>query len=446
VNITTPMSGQAKSASAIDRDAQLLAISAPAMLVDARARSILAANPAARAILGLAKDRPLVLPPSMPAWVSIGSFAAAGPAPRTCRETLLFWTPDGPTALATELAIVPLDSSMAVLVIMFPTAKPQSGAECDDRERTQDLATLREIARRIREGTGTMPAATGAKSENAAALPASAQSAWRPRLDFRPAALPPPLPSESPVSPDALARLIHELRTPLSAIASLAEIMRDERLGTMGNERYKSYAADIHDSAQHTLGLITAMLDSNHMAPAATRSAEPGTQPTPIATLDRVDINEIGRSCVSSMQPIAARGRVTLVLDAAEAMPLVLADRLTVRQIMFNLLSNALRFTPPAGLITMTTSQLTSGGVEIAVADTGTGMRPVDIARTRSSQGGTPGLGRLRIAGEHGGSGIGLPLVRELIEAHGGALAIQSSPGAGTRVSVVFPADRVLRP
>jgi len=239
----------------------------------------------------------------------------------------------------------------------------------------------------------------------------------------------------------AAARLAHELRTPLSAIVSLAEIMRDERLGAMGNPRYKAYAADIHDTARHTLDLIGAMLDdSRDEANAAGGAAHPRLE------LDTVDLNDIAERCASAMQPIAARGGVTIALAPSDDVKAVLADRRAIRQIILNVLSNALRFTPKGGRITLATARRNDGTIELSVADTGSGMDPADIARALSSTTMAPAPPRIRLAGEHAGFGFGLPLVRELAEAHGGSLDIESVPEHGTRVVVILPAAGVPSP
>jgi signal transduction histidine kinase len=227
------------------------------------------------------------------------------------------------------------------------------------------------------------------------------------------------------------------LRTPLSAIVSLAEVMRDEQFGPIGNSRYRTYAADIHDSAQHTLEVVMAMLGgSAHAAGGQVDVARTRIE------CDRLDLNALGRSAISAMQPIAARGGITLATEAADGLLMLFADRRAVRQIILNLLSNALRHTPENGRITLSTRRRDDGSVVLAIADTGSGMQPADIARALAQPRDRPLPARLRIAGERVGSGIGLPPVRELVEAHGGTLSIESTVGKGTRVTIAFPSDR----
>ena len=353
----------------------------------------------------------------------------------------MFWTPNGPSANLAELTYASApETGMVQLRIWLQEA----ATECVDEpkvareDRSDDMETLREIARRIRSGSKT----------EARLVDASEPQQGPPALDFRPAKAPPEVSSRVPLQPtdsrfrDNLAKLVHELRTPLSAIASLAEIMRDERLGPMGNDRYKSYAADIFDSAQHTLDLVAATLESaGDTADTKENSADsPQLQPT---NFTAVDVDEIARSCVSCMQPIATRAGVNLEFFPANV-PILQADRRAVRQMILNIVSNALRYTPTNGNISVKTDRGRNGAVILEVSDTGSGMRSADLVRALSPPDPRPVdtmPPRIRIAGGH--HGIGLPLVRSLIESHGGQFAIESKPGEGTRVTLTFPAERV---
>ena len=236
----------------------------------------------------------------------------------------------------------------------------------------------------------------------------------------------------------ALARLAHELRTPLGAIVSLAEVMRDEQLGAMGNPRYKAYAGDIHDTARHTLDLVVAMLDG------AVASASDTAAPGRIAG-EPVDLNAICSSSASAMRPIAARGGVTLETRLDPALPMVRADRRSLRQIILNVVSNGLRHTAAGGRIEIATRREPGGEIILSIADSGSGMRAADIDRALGKAPAAQVVSRrLRVAGSQSGTGIGLPLVRELTEAHGGRLEIESHPGTGTRIVIRLPADRAL--
>lgn len=227
--------------------------------------------------------------------------------------------------------------------------------------------------------------------------------------------------------PNYIAKLAHELKTPLSAIAAAAEIMRDERLGPIGSERYRGYAGDIHDVARHALDIINAMLQA--------RAA--GGEPAPLATAE-IDLNDLAARAVSAMQPLAERSRLAIELDFEPRLPHISADVLSVRQILFNLIANALKFTASGGVMRVSTRQTRAGRVEIEIADTGTGMSAREIAEALDKTS-PPAPGPRR----EGGLGFGLPLVRALAEANGAELSILSEVGKGTTATVSFAKDRV---
>jgi signal transduction histidine kinase len=440
VNITTPIDGSAARAVSLADVARLVSGDVPTVIVDPADHMLVAANVAAEQMLHIGPGRPLALDPSMPAWPSIKAAISRSAEARGGRETLLLWTPAGPQPLPVRLEPVPFADRMLVRIELAPAPKAETRPSAP-LPSTNDLATLREIARRIRAGTTgrTEPAPPVAQSRP------PVQLELPPPLDFRQTAPSgsaidePAAGTEAPAADPGLARLAHELRTPLSAIVSLAEVMRDEQFGPIGNSRYRTYAADIHDSAQHTLEVVMAMLGGGAHAV----SGQVDVART-LIECDRLDLNALGRSAISAMQPIAARGGVTLVTEAADGLPMLFADRRAVRQIILNLLSNALRHTPENGRITLSTGRRDDGSVVLAIADTGSGMQPADIARALAQPRDRPLPARLRIAGERVGSGIGLPLVRELVEAHGGTLSIESTVGKGTRVTIAFPSDRTL--
>ena len=427
VNITTPIDGSAARAVSLADVARLVSGDVPTVIVDPADHMLVAANVAAEQMLHIGPGRPLALDPSMPAWPAIKAASSRSAETRGGRETLLLWTPAGPQPLPVRLEPVPFADRMLVRIELAPAPQAETRPSAP-LPSTNDLATLREIARRIRAGT----AGRADAAPPLAQLRPPAQLELPPPLDFRQTAPSgsaidePAAGTEAPAADPGLARLAHELRTPLSAIVSLAEVMRDEQFGPIGNSRYRTYAADIHDSAQHTLEVVMAMLGgSAHAAGGQDDVARTRIE------CDRLDLNALGRSAISAMQPIAARGRITLATEAADGLPMLFADRRAVRQIILNLLSNALRHTPENGRITLSTGRRDDGSVVLAIADTGSGMRPADIARALAQPRDRPLPARLRIAGERVGSGIGLPLVRELVEAHGGNLSIESTVRQG---------------
>lgn len=225
----------------------------------------------------------------------------------------------------------------------------------------------------------------------------------------------------------ALARRIaHELKSPLSAIAAAAEIMKDERFGSIGDERYLRYARDIHESARHALDVVQRML-----------GAEVENGAAPQLEFTDLDLNAVVAALVSAMEPVAAEAGVRLSASLAAHLPRIVADGTSVRQMALNLVTNALKFTPRGGEVRVSTRAEIDGPLMLEVIDTGPGMSAADIARIEAGEEREAAMPR-----KGGGFGIGLPLVRSLATANGATLAI-STPGAGgTRATIVFPKTR----
>jgi len=215
----------------------------------------------------------------------------------------------------------------------------------------------------------------------------------------------------------------------LGAIAVLSEIMRDERLGALGNARYRSYAADIHESATHANSVLSSFLDPG----ASTRDA--------VGRLEFVelDIAELVAGTVSALEPVAERWGVSLRASFNSALPRLIADRRSLRQMLNNLISNALKFTPPRGNVVVSASYALRGPVTFEVADDGDGMSESELALARAGAAAHEPLRR-----RSRGTGYGLPLVRALAVACGATLEIDSARGRGTRARIVFPHERVV--
>jgi len=239
-------------------------------------------------------------------------------------------------------------------------------------------------------------------------------------------------PEDQPAPPPEtydFAKLAHELKTPLSAIVAAAEIMRDERLGAIGHDRYREYAADIHDSARHALAVINRMLQGQ----VSFERAE--------LEFAEIDLNAQAERAVSALRPLADEAGLTLQLSLGDRLPLVIADAVSVRQMLLNLLTNALKFTGAGGRIAVATRYEVDGPVALFVADDGPGMSRAEIDRALSAgDGAIPQTTPIPAAG----LGIGLPLVRVLAAANGATLAIESEAGRGTRVTITFARDRVV--
>jgi signal transduction histidine kinase len=208
--------------------------------------------------------------------------------------------------------------------------------------------------------------------------------------------------------------LAHELRTPLSAVIAYAEILKSEHFGPLANPRYRSYARDIYHSARHALGVVDSMLRGDR-----TRSALPS-----LAFAD-VDPASVVESCMTVARPLADRAGLELCVELGPRLPRIVADELSLRQMLLNLLANAIKFARAGDRVTVAVAYHGDGPLTICVADTGPGMS--DAPKADST-----------------GLGLGLPLTRALAAANGAALAIESAPGRGTRVTISFAKDRVV--
>lgn len=228
---------------------------------------------------------------------------------------------------------------------------------------------------------------------------------------------------------DFLARVSHEIRTPLNAIIGFSEMMVEERFGPIGSPRYLEYANDIGNSGKHVLDIVNDLLDISKI--------EAGQVDMEFVA---VSLNDHLAESVSLLQPMANSQRVIIRTSLSAAVPEVVADQRSVKQIALNLLSNAIRFTPSGGQIVVSTSYEASGSVVIRIRDTGIGMNRKELEQAMKPFGQVgPGP---RQRGE--GTGLGLPLTKAMVEANRAQFDIVSSPGEGTLVSVIFPPQRVL--
>ena len=221
---------------------------------------------------------------------------------------------------------------------------------------------------------------------------------------------------------DFLAQVSHEIRTPLHAILGFSEVMLEERFGPVGNDRYKDYIKDIHASGSHVMSLADDLLDLSKI--------EAGKLELAFAS---VDANSVIRECVSLMQPQAARERVIMRVSLHDRLPRVMVDERSLKQIMLNLMSNAVKFNEPGGQVIVSTAVDAAGQAVIRVRDTGVGMNEneVGLALTPFSQ-----VGK---AGAKGGAGLGLPLTKALVEANKAEFSIKSRREQGTLIEIAFP-------
>ncbi|KRE23954.1 hypothetical protein ASE66_01415 [Bosea sp. Root483D1] len=226
---------------------------------------------------------------------------------------------------------------------------------------------------------------------------------------------------------DVLAKISHEIRTPLNAIIGFAEVMAEERFGPIENERYKEYLRDIHLSGGYVISLVNDLLDLAKI--------EAGKLDLDFVS---VNLNEIALSAVNLLQPEAQRGRVVLRSGLAPKLPPVVADERSLRQIVINLLSNAVKFTDAGGQVIVSTALGDQGEAILRVRDTGIGMDDDEIKLALEP------FRQVPTTRKAGGTGLGLPLTKALVEANRAALTITSAKKEGTLVEVIFPPQRVL--
>ncbi len=226
-----------------------------------------------------------------------------------------------------------------------------------------------------------------------------------------------------------LANISHELRTPLNAILGFSDVMRSERFGEMRNERYRGYAHDIHTSGEHLLSLINDLLDLSKV--------EAGKLELNFTS---VNLAKLVDDCLAVLQDQATAARVVLRKSVSSTIPNVVADLRSMKQILLNLVSNAIKFTDPGGQIIISLRLMKSGELALSVKDTGIGMNESELARALEP------FQRIEHSGreEQSGTGLGLPLTRALAEANRTRFSISSTPKHGTQVEITFPVPRVL--
>ena len=226
-----------------------------------------------------------------------------------------------------------------------------------------------------------------------------------------------------------LANISHELRTPLNAILGFSEVMRSQRFGALSNQRYLGYANDIHESGEHLLSLINDLLDLSKV--------EAGKLELNFTS---VNLAALVDQCLAVLQDHAAAGQVVLRKNIPVGLPNVVADQRSVKQILLNLISNAVKFTDPGGQVIVSARLARTGELKISVKDTGIGMTEAEL------QAAVQPFKRIESPGREQapGTGLGLPLSRALTEANRATFAISSERRKGTLVEITFPTTRVL--
>ncbi|MDB5409597.1 MAG: hypothetical protein JWL84_4509 [Rhodospirillales bacterium] len=225
-----------------------------------------------------------------------------------------------------------------------------------------------------------------------------------------------------------LANMSHELRTPLTAIIGFSEILKLELFGPLGVARYRSYAADINASGTHLLDLVTDILDMARIEAGETQLHETAV--------------EVGTVIRESERMVAIRAeakKVTTAITVPANLPLLRADERLVRQMIVNLVSNAVKFTPACGEVRIDAALEPDGTLTVTVADTGIGIGAEDLEQVIKPF----NVVESAMKSDYGGIGLGLPLTKSMIELHGGTLELTSTLGLGTTARLRFPAGRV---
>ena len=226
-----------------------------------------------------------------------------------------------------------------------------------------------------------------------------------------------------------LANVSHELRTPLNAIIGFSEMLKTEALGTLGDDAYREYAVDINDSGNHLLGLINNILDLSKIEAGKYELHE-----------EESDISDIVSGAIRIIRERAEAAGVELAVDIAGDPPRLYVDQRALKQVLLNLLSNALKFSARGSRITVRAGIDAGGRPTISVADTGIGIAEKDIPKALAPFEQIDNS----LTRQQTGTGLGLPLAKRLIEQHGGILRLESEVGVGTTVTIHLPQERAV--
>src|SRR6266851_4341907 len=284
--------------------------------------------------------------------------------------------------------------------------------------RVAGAAEMRELQRRLRDQNDRLQEAVAARTarlQETLDILTRAEAELRRSLEHTEA--------QGRTRAEVVAELAHELRTPLSAICGFSDMMRRQQFGPIP-PRYREYAEDIHSAGMHVLQVISGFLDVT--------KAEARQEPLAVSM---VDIGTIVGDSVKLMAAEAEKTGVDLRLVVKPGIEEIQTDRAKLMQIVLNMTSNAVKFTPSGGSVTIEVGPDAAGGAYfIVIRDTGVGIDPSDLAEVTRSFGQTRSAG-----GKPKGSGFGMPLTRQYVEMLGGALTVTSRPGQGSAVTIRLP-------
>lgn len=228
-----------------------------------------------------------------------------------------------------------------------------------------------------------------------------------------------------------LANMSHELRTPLNAIIGFSELMIKETFGAIGSEKYKGYLSDVHLSAEHLLSIINEVLDMSKIEAGRLELDE-----------QKVDMNELIDSVVRMVASRVFASNIKIEMELAERLPPIWADRRIMRQVLINLITNAIKFSDEGKNIMVKSVMLDDGGIEIAVCDEGIGIKEDKIKQALEPFGQVSDTPEQRDV-RNQGTGLGLPLAKAMVELHDSTLRLESVYGEGTQVYITVPKSRL---
>lgn len=225
---------------------------------------------------------------------------------------------------------------------------------------------------------------------------------------------------------ELLANMSHELRTPLNAIIGFSDSINSEVFGPLGHRKYGEYVVDIYNSGVHLLELVNDILDVSAIE-AGRLELHSG----------EIDLASLTSACMRLIRQRANAGEVQLDATLEDNLPAFYADERRMKQILLNLLTNAVKFTPNDGKVRLSVTSKAKT-IVFTVSDTGIGMSPAEVEKAMTQFGQVDSS----LSRKHEGSGLGLPLTKGLVELHDGTLELQSEKGVGTSVSVTFPLNK----
>ncbi len=228
----------------------------------------------------------------------------------------------------------------------------------------------------------------------------------------------------SRVKTEFLANMSHELRTPLNAIIGFSDLMKEEIFGPLGAKEYDGYADNIQESGHHLLDIINDILDVSRIEAGHMEFHS-----------EEVDVAPIAESCLRLIHERAEQAHITLHRRLQKNLPALNAEPRRIKQIILNLLSNSVKFTPQGGTVTLSAMTDADGALVITISDTGIGMTKDGIVKALTPFGQVDS----KLSRKYEGTGLGLPLTKSFVDLFGGTFQLNSSPGKGTEAIITFP-------